>query len=77
MSKLTFKPLKDMTSVAQGNQAVLRDGERVGYVLKREGTWFGYAAGHPEQLMEGKSREKAYLGAESAVVGNVEPEEDA
>lgn len=65
MSKLTFKPLTDMTSVAQGKQAVLRDGERIGYVLKREGSWAAYVYGHPDKLGTGKSREKAFADAET------------
>ena len=77
MSKLTFKPMQDMTSVAQGKQSVFRDGQRVGFVLKREGKWFGYVTGHPERLMEGKSREKAFLAAESAMLGDETQDDDA
>lgn len=65
MSKLTFKPMQDMTSIAQGKQSVFRDGQRVGFVLKREGTWAAYVYGHPDKLGTGKSREKAFADAEA------------
>ena len=67
MSKLTFKSMQDMTSVAQGKQSVLRDGQRVGFVLKREGAWAAYVYGHPDKLGTGKSREKAFADAEEQV----------
>lgn len=65
MSKLTFRPLTDMTSVAQGKQAVLRDGERIGYVFQRDGKWLAYVYRHPDKLGTDKSREKAFADAEA------------
>ena len=73
MSKLTFVPMKDMTSIAQGKQAVLRDGQRVGFVLKRDGGWDAYVAGRPEMMGHGTSREKAFADAERRLRVEADP----
>lgn len=69
MSKLTFVPLTDQTSRAQGKQAVVQDGVRVGFVFRREGEkpWSAYVAGRPELIARGPSREKALAGARRLV----------